>query len=116
MYYRPKKVFRTPLILLIPEKKKVQGVTTKQFPAPENGLLFYGSFATYGGTEREVNDVYSIMDTAKIMTWYRPDIQSDCRVVRASDNAVYEIIGEPENMQEDNLYMKFTVKRVKGGV
>lgn len=110
-----------PLILLVPTSTTVSGVTKKSFPTVEEALtdtdnIFYGSFKTYGGTERDVNGVYSIEDTANIETWYRPDIKSNCRVARADDGAVFEIINEPEDINQRHQYLKFKVKRVKGNV
>lgn len=105
----------TPLMLLIPTETKAYGVATKQFPDVKDGILFYGSFKTYGGTEKTVDGIYSIEDTANIETWYRPDITSNCRVAIAGTNAIYEIIGEPENINMRNQYLKFKVRRIKGG-
>lgn len=111
--YRPQLPFATPLKLFIPTYKRVKGVAVKEYPS--EGILFFGSFKTYGGTETAVNGVYSVIDTANIETWYRPDIKSDCRISRAEDGATYEIIGEPENINMRNQFLKFKVRRVKGG-
>lgn len=114
--YRPKAPFNVPLVLLIPTYETVSGVRKKIFPSIADGILFKGSFKTYGGTERDVNGIYSIEDTANIQTWYRPDITSGCRVAIAGTNAVYDILGEPENIDMRNQYLVFKVSRVKGGV
>ncbi len=114
-----------PLILLIPVTLNKQGVVQKTFPTIEEALsykdenkrpinLFYGSFKTYGGTETDINGIHSIMDTANIETWYRPDIKSDCRIVRANDNAIFDIINEPEDINQRHQFLKFKVKRIKG--
>lgn len=113
--YRPSLPFSTPLVLLIPTYTNVNGVRKKTFPAVENGFVFYGTFKTYGGTERDVNGVYSVEDTANIETWYRPDITSGCRIAIAGTNAVYDVMGEPENIDMRNQFLKFKVSRVKGG-
>ena len=113
--FKPSAVFSVPLILLVPSFAKVQGVKKKIFPEPEDGTLIYGSFKTYGGTERDINGVYSIEDTGIIETWYRPDIKSDCRVCVPPTGAIYEIIGEPENIELRNQFLKFRVRRVKDG-
>ncbi len=117
-----------PLILLIPTStEKVKGVNQKIYPTIEEALkvldknkkpanLFFGSFKTYGGTEQNVNGIYSIQDTANIETWYRPDITSNCRIVRESDNAIFDIINEPEDIDQRHQFLKFKVKRIKGGV
>ena len=73
------------------------------------------SFKTYGGTEKEVNGVYSVEDTANVETWYRPDITSECRIKLLSTGAVYEIINAPENINMRGKYCKFKVRRINGG-
>lgn len=103
------------MVLLVPTYAKALGVDGKTFPAIKDGIPFNGNFRTFGGTEREVNGVYSVVDTAIIETWYSPAIKSDCRVVIRDSGAVYEIINEPENIELRNQYMKFRVQRVKGG-
>ena len=73
------------------------------------------NFKSYGGTETNNNGVLSIEDTAQIVCWYRPDIRSDCRLIRLSDGAAFEILGEPENIEMRNQFLKFKVRRIKGG-
>lgn len=114
-----------PLVLLTPTYRNVSGVNKPIYPTIQEALnvkdekgnrlnLFFGSFKTYGGTERNVNGVYSIEDTANIETMYRPDIKANCRIAR-EDGAIYDIIGEPENINMRNQFLKFKVHRVKGG-
>lgn len=104
-----------PLMLLKPTYELVLGVQTKVFPVLSDGILIYGNFKTYGGTEREVNGLYSVEDTAIIECWYRPDIKTNCRIGVPQTGAIYEIISEPENINLRNQYLKFKVQRVKGG-
>lgn len=111
--YKPSESFTTPVKLLVPAYKNVKGTVKKTYP--DDGELFWCSFKTYGGTERNVNDVYSIEDTANIETWYRPDIKSDCRIMLAESGTTYEIMNDPENINMRNQYCKFKVRRVKGG-
>ena len=113
--FKPSTPFSTALVLLAPEKSNSYGVTTKSFPPIQDGRLFYGSFKTYGGTERDVNGAYSVEDTAVVQTWYNPEITSACRVAIPNTGAVYEIINEPENVNMRNQFMQFKVRRVKGG-
>lgn len=109
--FKPSVPFNVAMMLLVPTYTKIQGVQTKTFP--NIGILINGSFKAYGGTEITVNGLYSVEDTAWIETWYRPDIKSDCRI--SISGAVYEIIGEPENINLRNQFLRFKVKRVKGG-
>ena len=124
--YRPTIENPIPLVLLVQTYKKVSGVAKKEYPTIKEALnilddkgnsinLFFGSFKTYGGTEKNVNGVYSIEDTANIETWYKPDIKANCRIAVANTEAIYDILGEPENINMRNQFLKFKVKRVKGG-
>ena len=113
--YRPALPFSTPLILLKPTYQTIQGVRTKVLPDVEDGILIYGSFKTYGGTDQTIDGVYSVVDTAEIVTWYRPDITSDCVIALADSGERYEILGQPENIDRRNQFLKLKVQRVKGG-
>jgi hypothetical protein len=117
--YRPEIENPIPLILLIPTEQKISGVVKKIYPSIEEALevdenLFFGSFKTYGGTEKNVNGVYSIVDTANIETWYRPDIKANCRIALETGE-IYDILNEPEDINKRHQFLKFKVKRVKGG-
>lgn len=107
--------FSVPMMLLVPTYTVVSGVEKPTFPALNDGLLFYGNFKTYGGTERDVNGLFSVEDTAYIECWYRPDIKSNCRIGIPATGAIYDIFGEPENINMRNQYLKLKVKRYKGG-
>lgn len=115
-----------PLVLLTPTYKNVSGVNKTIYPTIQEALnvkdekgnrinLFFGSFKTYGGTEKNVNGVYSIEDTANIETMYRPDIKANCRIARVNDDAIFDIINEPEDINQRHQFLKFKVKRIKGG-
>ena len=109
----------TPLRLQQPVTATSYGVNKKTYENT-NGVL-WANFKTFGGTEKTDNGIITVEDTAQIVCWYRPDITSGCRVVlldgtEDSDNAkCYEILGEPENIEQRNMFLKFKVRRVKGG-
>ena len=112
--YKPSFPYNVAAYLLTPTAKIVKGVTVKEYP--KTGELFYCSFKTYGGTEQDRDGVYSVIDTANVETWYRPDIKAECRIVLADNpDAVYEILGKPENINMRNQFMKFKVRAVGGG-
>lgn len=112
--YKPKQPFTVPMRLLIPTSKRVQGVLKPTYPAPDDAPLFYGSFRTFGGTENTSNGVYTIIDTATIDTWYRPDITANCRVYLCDTSQTYDIISDPENIDMRNQYLQFRVQKVGG--
>ena len=110
--YRPNEPFTVPMFLYIPEYKTAKGSTKKVYPTSRE--LFYCSFRTFGGTEKIVNDVLTVEDTAVIETWYRPDIKSNC-IIENSDGLRYEILGTPENINMRNQILRFKVRTIKGG-
>lgn len=113
--YRPNLPFSVPLLLLKPTYTKSGGVRVPVYSANADGILIYGTFKTYGGTDQNVNGVYSVIDTADVETWYRPDITSDCLIALADTGERYEILGVPENIDRRNQFLKIKVQRVKGG-
>lgn len=108
--------FTAPLVLLIPTYSSISGVQVKTFPAAANGVRINGSFKTYGGTDRDVNGVYAVEDTAVVETWYDPRVRSECRLYVPGTGGTYEILGEPENIGLRNQFLRLKVRRVKGGV
>lgn len=111
--FKPSFPFTTPIDLLIPTYTKQKGVPVKSFPAV--GIRLYCSWKTYGGTEMTTNDLFTVIDTAIVETWFRPDIKADCRVRLWATGQVYEIIGNPENIEMRNQFVKFKVRAVEGG-
>lgn len=111
--FKPSFPYSTPIELLIPIYTRKKGVPIKSFPT--EGIRLNCSFKTYGGTETTNNDLYSIIDTANIETWYRPDITSECRIKVVQTGVIYEIINVPENINMRNQFVKFKVQAVRGG-
>lgn len=102
----------TPCILQVPTTSMVLGVPKKSYT---DGARFNCNWKSYGGTEVVNNDVLTIEDTATLVCWYNPQIQANCRIKRLPDGAIYEVISEPENIEQRNMIMQFKVQRVKGG-
>lgn len=105
--------YTVPVELFIPTYSSAKGVQKKTFPA--KGERLNCSLKTYGGTETTENGVYTVLDTAQVETWYRPDIKADCRIKVLSTGAVYEVIGKPENIDMRNQFVRFKVRAVEGG-
>lgn len=112
MGYRPKFPFNVPLFLFVPTIVKSKGSSKKVYP--ETGELIYCSFRTFGGTEHVINNVLTVENTAIIETWYRPDIKSDC-ILKTADELEYEILGTPENINQQNQFLRFKIRARKGG-
>lgn len=103
----------TPLKLQQPFHGVSYGVNTKSYKDVKGVIM--ANFKTFGGTETNNNGVLSVEDTAQVVCWYRPDITADCRIVLLSTGAAYEILGTPENIEQRNMFLKFKVRRIKGG-
>lgn len=111
MSYRPSEPYSTPVELFNPTYETVKGVTKKVYE--DNGELIFCSFKTYGGTESVVNDQLTVVDTANVETWYRPDITSGSMIKLGSKK--YEVMGEPEDIEQRHQFLKFKVRGVRGG-
>lgn len=99
-------------MLMIPTYTTVKSVDVKTFADKD---IINCSLKSFGGTEQTTNDLYTVIDTAYVETWYRPDIKSDCRIRVMETGKVYEILGEVENIDMRNQFAKFKVRAVKGG-
>ena len=110
MSYRPNEPLSTVVELYNPTTTTIKGVPVKSWS--KVGIIKC-IFKTYGGTESASNDVLTVIDTAEITTWYRADIKSDSQIRLGAK--IYEVIGEPENIEQRNQFLKFKVRGVKGG-
>lgn len=111
----------TPLRLQLPISSSSYGVNKKTY-ADAKGVIM-ANFKTFGGTEQNNNGVMSVIETAQIVCRYRPDITSGSRFVllpagyddAGKPKAVYEVLGDPENIEMRNMFLKIKAKRIKGG-
>ena len=105
--YRPSEAAQmtTAIKLQQPIKAKSYGVSQKSYKDVDGVVM--ANFKTYGGTEKTDNGILSIEETAQIVCRYRPDIKSDTRIVLLQTGAIYKILGEPENIEMRNMFLKF---------
>lgn len=112
--YKPSTPFNVPMKLLVPVTNSVYGAGKKTFSAPADSELFYGSFRTFGGTENIKDGVYTIVNTAVIDTWYRPDITADCQIYLCDNEQIYDIVSDPEDIDFRHQYLQFKVQKIGG--
>lgn len=110
--YKASGPFNVSLYLFVPKTVTIKGSTKKVYP--DEGELFYCTFRTFGGTETTKNDVLVIENTAVVETWFRPDINADCRI-KDANGIEYEILGTPENINLRNQYLVFKIRAIRGG-
>jgi len=114
--YRPNKLFRVPFALMTPTYTRSKGVDVKTFIEPEDGWpTIFASFATYGGTDKVVDGVTVAVDTGIIECWYNAGLTQNCRLKNLNSGQVYEVLGQIENIEGRNQFMKFRVEAVRGG-
>lgn len=109
--YQPNTPFNVPGKYFTCTEKMEKGVLVKTYA--ETGVTFYCSFKTFGGTERDNNGVTVIENTATIETWFDPHIKSNCKITIGG--VKYEILGEPENIEMRNKWLKFKIRAIRGG-
>lgn len=115
--YKPVTPFNVPMLILTPTITMVKGTPKKTYPNPLEvpaEKQIFGSFRTFGGTESTSNDLYVVLDTAVIETWYRPDITSDCRLYILQTGQTYDITGTPEDIYMQHQYLKIRAQRTGG--
>lgn len=113
--YRAYAPFDVAMKLLTPTTTMVKGVTKKVYPDPQSvEEVFFGSFRTFGGTEQYSNEVYTILATATVDTWFNPEIKADCQIYLCDTGETYQIISQPENIDVRHQYMQFKVEKVGG--
>ena len=118
MAYKPHTPYNVPFFLQVPTVSIVKGIPTKTYT--ESATPRFCSFRTFGGTENTENELYTVIDTATVETWYDPAITAACRIrVAPTDGTgtgkVYEILGSPENIEMRNQYAVFKVRAITGG-
>lgn len=114
--HRPNKAqqMTTPVLLQTPAAgENINGVYKKSYADAAAPIMC--NFSTYGSTERESNGVIVVEENITVTTWYDPAIMAGCRVKRLDDGAVFEIVGDPENVEMRNMFCVFKVRRVRGG-
>ena len=116
--YKPHTPYNVPYQILIPSQVFDKGVRTKAYT--EDSVVRFCSFRTFGGTENQVNGVFSLIDTATVETWYDPKLKADVRLrIYATDGSGtfedYEVMGKPENIEMRNQYTVVKVRKVSGG-
>ena len=112
--YKPAAPFNVAMKILVPTGERVQGALKKTFSAPNDSDQFNGSFRSFGGTENIEDGVYTVVDTAVIETWYRPDIKADCQIYVCETGQIYDIVATPEDIQMRHQYLRIKVKKAGG--
>ena len=112
--FKPSAPFTVAMKLLVPVTTTAYGAVKKTFTAPADSMLFFGSFRTFGGTENIKDDVYTVVNTGVVDTWFNPDINADCRIYLCDTEQIYDIVSDPEDIDFRHQYMQFKVQKIGG--
>lgn len=114
--YRPKSASQmtTPVKLKIRQMTNISGAKNVDYVDATDPIMFC-NFKTYGGNETVINGVIVSRNTATVITWFRPDIKANGRIELLSDNSMWDIISEPENIEQRSQMIQFKVEKIKGG-
>lgn len=109
--YQPQVPFNVAAMHLKRSVEKIYGVNQETFT---EGSVLFCSAKSYGGSEKTVNGVSVIEDTWTVDTWYNPEIKKGDHLRFLDDNAEYEVLASPENINRRGQYMRFKVLRIGG--
>ena len=113
--YKPKKHFRVAFKLLEPAYgDAVKGIRPRTYP-DDSDIVLFGSLATYGGTDRTVNQLTVTADTAVVEMYYDPRVTADCILMAAKTGKRYSIQGQPEDIEGRGKYLRIRVEAMEGG-
>ena len=113
--FKPRTPFTAAFKLLKPTYSEAYATPKKTYPDPASVTqVLFGSFKTYGGTEGWNNNIYTVIDTAKIETWYNPEISTDCRIYLCDTGEIWDVITRPEDIDMRHQFMQFRVRKTGG--
>jgi hypothetical protein len=102
----------TPCKLQFPAEDRSSDITVTGFI--DEGKIFLANFSTYGSSEQERNGIDVVEENTVLTTWYNPKIEAGCRIVRLTDGAAFDVVGEPENVEMRDMFSVVKVRRVRG--
>lgn len=113
MYTNPKAAqTNTPVVFQIATAQDKLGKREKTYESVS--YTSWCNWTEYSSNERDINNIASVEESATLyFRWYDSNAKTDGRVIRLTDNAVFEIISV-ENVEQRNKAMIVRVRRVKG--
>ena len=112
--FKPPEQMTTPMRLQKRITKTVKGAEVADYKDAEQDPVIMCIFKSKGGTEAVHNGQYLIVDTATVQTWYRPDIKKGDRLIMEQDGSIWDIKGNPENVEMRNQLLILKVQNVGG--
>lgn len=111
---KPPEQMTTPMRLQKRSIKTVHGADTPDYSDADQDPVIMCNFKSKGGTEAIHNGQYIVLDTATVQTWYRPDIKKGDRLILEQDGSIWDIKGNPENVEMRNQILILKVQNAGG--
>jgi len=102
----------TPALLYKKSEAPIAGMKKITYTIAEEPL-FFCNIKTFGGTESVNAGMLTIIDTAQITTWYRPDVGYHDKI-KLPDGTFWRIITKPENIEIRDQFMIFKAEKAEG--
>ena len=103
--------FRSVFHILEPTFEHVYGVDTRTY---KDIGTFHASARSFGGTESVENGVMSVVSTKVLQTPYDKRLKASVRLLDET-GVQWEVLGEPEDLEEKHRFMMFKIRKVVGG-
>lgn len=111
-YYVPTGVLNTPCRIHHAEYEVVNGVNTPCY-IPDEKVIFLAC-KSYGGSEKVVDNQYTIIDTMTFVGYYDPTLKAQDLIEIVKDGTKWEILNTPENVDLRGAFMTFKARRYHG--
>lgn len=111
-YYVPSSILNVPARIWNSVEKRVNGVMSREYEPCED-VIWVGA-KSYGGTEKNVDGIYTIEDTIEFTMYYNPEMKSSSRLELLGDGSMWEVLNTPENIDMRGAFMRFKGRRLHG--
>lgn len=103
----------TPARVLKCETVNKKGMVSKVYTPEDTGRFI--AFSNFQGTEKIIDGVLVVENTAVICSPYIKGLQVSDRIRLEDSGSEWDIITPPENWNMQNLFLIFKVRRVESG-
>jgi head-tail adaptor len=108
--FKPNLQFTTPIRVQHRVETDVNGAPAISYEDADPALDFC-NWKGKGGTESVQSGALTVLDTAEITMWYRPDINERDQVLLNDNEALAYEVTNVENVEMRNIYLILKVKR-----
>ena len=116
-------MMNTRIRVLFPKETKIKGKLEKDIEWIDIGnksvedepKYRYCEWKNSHGNDYLISDSKIATNKPKIKLRYDPRINSRCRILKDDDERYFQIIGEPDNINEANQWLEIRLERLTSG-